>query len=163
MNIVILSVCQFFHILATVVWIGGMAMILLVILPGARNSLDAKNMGEVMKEVARRFTPMANASIVILVITGLLIGHVEKGFFGFGTWETHWKALLVLKHLVVAAMVAIHFYRGMVLQPRIARLASQANTSFQVPNLQKFSRRLVKINFGFGIFVLLLSGILSSL
>jgi uncharacterized membrane protein len=116
-----------------------------------------------MKEVARRFTPLANASIVVLVITGLLIGHVEKGFLGFGTWETHWKAVLVLKHLVVAAMVAIHFYRGMVLQPRIARLASQADTSFQVANLQKFSLTLVKINFGFGILVLLLSGILSSL
>lgn len=163
MNIVIVSICHFFHLLATVVWIGGIAMILLVIIPGARNSLDAKNMGEVMKEVARRFTPLANASIVILVITGLLIGQVEKGFFGFGTWGTHWKAVLVFKHLVVAAMVAIHFYRGVVLQPRIARLASQANTSFQVPNLQKFSLMLVKINLGFGIFVLLLSGILSSL
>jgi uncharacterized membrane protein len=96
MKTVIVSVCHFLHLLATVVWIGGIAMILLVILPGARNSLDAKNMGEVMKEVARRFTPLANASIVILVITGLLIGHVEKGFFGFGTWETPGKAVLVL-------------------------------------------------------------------
>ncbi len=163
MKTVIVSVCHFFHLLATVVWIGGIAMILLVILPGARNSLDAKNMGEVMKEVARRFTPLANASIVVLVITGLLIGHVEKGFFGFGTWETHWKAVLVLKHLVVAVMVAIHFYRGMVLQPRLARLASQADTSFKVADLQKFSLMLVKINLGFGIFILLLSGILSSL
>jgi uncharacterized membrane protein len=138
-------------------------MILLVILPGSRNSLDAKNMGEVMKEVARRFTPLANASIAVLVITGLLIGHLEKGFFGFGTWETQGKAMLVVKHLVVAVMVAIHFYRGIILQPHLARLASQADTSVQVANLQKFSLMLVKINFGFGIFVLLLSEILSSL
>jgi uncharacterized membrane protein len=163
MNTIIVSVCHFFHLLATVFWIGGIAMILLVILPGARNSLNAKNMGEVMKEVARRFTPLANASIVVLVITGLLIGHLDKGFFGFGTWETRWKAVLVLKHLVVAVMVAIHFYRGLVLQPRLARLSSHADTSVQVANLQKFSLGLVKTNFGFGIVVLWLSGILSSL
>ena len=65
MNILILSFSHFFHLLATVVWIGGIVMILLVILPGAKTALESLPIqGKLMKDVVKRFTPMANIIFV---------------------------------------------------------------------------------------------------
>src|SRR3990172_6232310 len=49
MNILILSLCHFSHILATVVWIGGIVMILLVILPGAKAVLESPMQSRLLK------------------------------------------------------------------------------------------------------------------
>jgi uncharacterized membrane protein len=69
MNLFISTLSHFLHLLATVVWIGGIVMILLVILPGARAALESPPMiGRLMKAITRRFTPMANISILDIEI-----------------------------------------------------------------------------------------------
>ena len=73
MNILILSLCHFSHILATVVWIGGIVMILLVILPGAKAVLESPMQSKLMKDVVKRFTPMANISILLLIVTVIFL------------------------------------------------------------------------------------------
>ena len=77
---------------------------------------------------------------------------------------------LFIKHLLVALMIVIHFYRGLILNPKIGRLSSQVNESQVTPSLssqvvmlQKFSLNLVKTNFVLGLIVLLFTGILLSL
>lgn len=52
------------YVIATVVWIGGILITLLVILPGSKTALGSQRMvGKLMKEVAKRFTPMAIISL----------------------------------------------------------------------------------------------------
>lgn len=83
MRLVILSLSHFLHLLATVVWIGGIVMILLVILPGAKAALRSVPMvSRLMKEITKRFTPMANISILVLIVTGIVIVLYEKNFTG---------------------------------------------------------------------------------
>ena len=63
------------------------------------------------------------------------------------------------QHIIVLGMVVIHFYRGLLLNPKIAKTESASEKMI----LQKLSLNLVKVNFGLGIVVLLLSGITAAL
>lgn len=65
--------------------------------------------------------------------------------------------ILIMKHVLVFVMVAVHFYRGLVLAPKIARTETVSEKTL----LQKLSLNLVKVNFCLGVMVLLLSGIMS--
>ncbi len=74
MDLWILSLSHFLHISATVIWIGGIFMTLLVILPGSKAALEsAPLVGKLMKEVGQRFTPLANMSILILIVSGFIL------------------------------------------------------------------------------------------
>jgi uncharacterized membrane protein len=171
MSLFILSLSHFLHLLATVVWIGGIMMILLVILPGAKESLESASMvRKLMKDITKRFTPMANISILVLIVTGIVIVNYEQNFTGFLDFTNPWNAVMFMKHFLVALMVIIHFYRGLILNPKIGRLSSkliesqgESPLSSRVTRLQKFSLDLVNANLVLGMIVLIMTGISLSL
>lgn len=155
----VLPVTHLLHVFGTVVWIGGMLMILWVILPASKAGLESPLMvGNVMKEVAKRFTPLANTSILLLILTGIIIFYYDKNYTSLFDLKNRWNLMIALKHFLVAIMVIIHFYRGLILNPRIEKASSQPN-EIQPARLKKRSLDLVKTNFALGIIVLLLTGI----
>lgn len=167
MKILVLSLSHFFHLLATVIWIGGIFMVLLVILPGAKASLESPPLaGKLMKEITGRLTPMINTSILVLIITGPIIGHLGRNMTNPLEFYNHWTPIMGVKHLLVVSMVVIHFYRGWLLTPKIGSLSAQAEGSpsltSQVAGLQELSLNLVKANFVLGLAVLLITGVLMS-
>ncbi|MGQ9469701.1 MAG: hypothetical protein ACUVTD_07800 [Nitrososphaerales archaeon] len=58
--------------MATVIWIGGMATNLLVLLPSMREALEPPIMGKLMGSVMKRFRPLVYASMIILVASGIV-------------------------------------------------------------------------------------------
>mgnify|MGYP001592191778 CR=1 FL=1 len=154
----ILTTIYWFHLIATVTWIGGITFILFIVIPSAKQVLGAEA-GKLMGEISKRFTPIANYSILFLIVTGIALTGLNKQFLGIGIFENKWTWILTLKHIIVLVMVVIHFYRGWVLTPKIGRVDSATEKT----NLQKLSLSLVKVNCGLGIMVLLLSGITSVL
>jgi uncharacterized membrane protein len=158
MKDLILIACYWLHLIATVVWIGGITFILFIAIPSVKHVLGGEA-GKLMGEISKRFTPLANYSILFLVITGITLTGLNKQFLGIGVFENKWTLILAIKHIIVLSMVVIHFYRGLALNPKIARTES----AIEKTNLQKLSLNLVKVNFCLGIMVLLLSGITSVL
>lgn len=140
-----------FHLTATVIWLGGIAFILLVALPSARQILRG-DAGGLMAEITRRFTPMANLSILILLLSGIFLMAINGNISGEDSTGGHGTALL-LKILLFLLMAGVHFYRGKVLAPRIAKTQADGEKA----SLQKLSLNLVWLNFGSGLAVLLLS------
>ena len=155
MRELILVTSYWMHLVATIIWIGGITFILFIAMPSSRQVLGA-DAGKLMGEIAKRFTPLANYSIAFLVITGIVLAGLNKEFSGFGILKNNWTMVLTLKHILVFGMVSIHFYRGLVLAPKIKRTTSDTDKA----TLQKLSINLVKVNFGLGMLVLLLSGII---
>jgi len=153
MDTVIVSILHLLHIMGAIIWIGGILMILLVVLPGAKSLESAAMTGRLMKEVARRFTPLANLSIFILAATGTLLLFYDHNLSIF---QDSQGVLLAAKIFLVSGMVIIHFYRGLLLNPRIEKLSPQDS---QTAKLKKFSLNLVKTNFALGIAVLVLTTI----
>ncbi len=156
MRELIMAALYWFHLMATVIWIGGIGFILFVAIPSSRQALGSEA-GSLMAEISRRFTPLANYSIMVLVATGIGLTVLGGGFSGTGFFADNRALVLTLKHILVFGMVVVHFYRGLVLNPRIGRAPSAGERT----SLQRLSLNLVKANFVLGVMVLLLSGITS--
>ena len=138
-------------------------MILLVLLPSAKNSLQSAPMiSGLMQEITKRFTPIANIGIFVLIVTGIVTASYDKNFSEIFDLGNRWNLVMYLKHLLVALMVVVHLYRGLILNPRIDRLSSQVDES-QISNLRRYSLGLVKANLILGVLVLVVSGILTSM
>ncbi|KJR99221.1 MAG: hypothetical protein VR65_17635 [Desulfobulbaceae bacterium BRH_c16a] len=162
MDLWIVSLSHFLHISATVVWIGGIFMTLLVILPGSKAALEsAPLVGKLMKEIGQRFTPLANMSILILIVSGLPLLYANRNSTSFGDPSTILNFVIFYKLAFVAVMVCIHLYRGSILNKKIIVSATQGNEE-KTAGLRKLSLDLVRINLILGIAVLLLTAVLIS-
>ena len=154
----LLTVTMWVHLLSAVVWIGGIFFILYVALPVAGKILDQP--GKIMGPLSKRFVPLANISIFLMITSGIILSIASHEFSGPGVLSGPRAKSLAVKILLVAIMTSIHFYRGLILTPRVARLSSAGGHPEKVQKLQKFSLNLVKLNFFLGVIVLLVTGIL---
>lgn len=148
--------CYWIHLVATVLWIGGIIFIIFIVIPSSRQVLGAES-GKLMGEISKRFTPLANYSIILLFVSGIVLAGLNNQFSGVRILESNWTMALILKLVLFFSMTAIHFYRGLVLAPKMMRTATQTEKTA----LQKLSINLVKVNFTLGLSVLLLSGAIS--
>ncbi len=57
---------------------------------------------------------MANISILVLIVTGVVFISHEKNFTGFLDFKNPWNLVMLLKSSLVAVMIIIHFYRGLI-------------------------------------------------
>ena len=156
MREILLVAIMWLHLTATVIWLGGITFILLVTLPSARQVLRGEA-GGMMGEVTRRFTPMANLSILFLLLSGIFLMAINGNISGEALTGGHGMAML-LKILLFLLMAGVHFFRGKVLASRIANTQSDGEKS----RLQKLSLNLVWLNLGSGLAVLLLSAFVAT-
>lgn len=145
---------RWLHLVATLVWLGGISFLLLVAIPSARRILGPAA-GELLNEISRRFTKLANASIALLLVTGAVMMALAGRPGGAPAPESAWSLTLVVKHALFLIMVLVHFFRGLALAPRIRRITEEAEKQA----LARLSLNLVKLNWGLGMLVLLLSSL----
>jgi uncharacterized membrane protein len=154
MNIII-AIIDWFHLLATVVWIGAMIILMLIIIPSARATLKDKNtFKEFMNLIGKKMTFLVNISIILLILTGIALGIL------LDVVTADWIVLLILKHIIVLAMVTIHICRIKIIAPRIGRRVKEDPSSREFLKLKTLQINLVWVNLTLGIIVLLFSVIL---
>ena len=158
MKELILITCYWSHLVATVLWVGGIIFILFFAMPSSKQVLGAES-GRLMGEISKRFTPAANMSIIVLVMTGAVLAGLNRQYSGIAFLANSWSSALTVKSILVFGMIAVHFYRGMVLAHKIMRTTAETEKK----SLQKLSLNLVRVNFALGLLVLLISGSLSIL
>ena len=103
------SVVNFFHLLATVIWIGGMMFIQLVLQPSL-GLVEPKEGGKLYGIVARRFSVTAWICVLVLLVTGY-IKTPERMFFDFSYSPAIFlavKHILVLLMIIVGLVIALH-------------------------------------------------------
>lgn len=146
-----ISFFTWLHLLSAVIWVGGIIFILYIAIPSSRQVLGPEA-GKLMGEVSKRFSPVANYSILLLVVTGVALTWLKGYFQGSFLFESVQPFTITLKYLLALSMIGIHFYRGLLLAPKIAKAEPS-----QRPALQKRSLSLVKVNLWLGVLILLLS------
>ncbi len=108
MNPSVLAISYFFHLLATIVWIGGLALLVLVVWPAAARTLgDDPRWPELLAELRRRFTPLANLSLVVLIVTGLFQTGGDPNYNGLLVFDNAWSRAILLKHIAIAGMILV--------------------------------------------------------
>ena len=146
------------HLGAALFWIGGIAFILFIALPSSKKVMGSDS-GRIMGEIAGRFGPLANWCILILISTGVALTALSSRYEGAIPPQNSWTVALLVKVALVSVMVAIHFFRGLILSRIITRTEDDSRKSV----LQKLSLDLVKVNLALGTVILLLSGAMSYL
>ena len=82
-NLVILTLMNWAHLFATVVWFGAMTTMFFMILPAAKVALEPPVMGKFMGILAKKMKTAVYISIFILVVTGALIAALNPSEAGF--------------------------------------------------------------------------------
>ena len=130
------------HILAAVVWIGGMVFLGANLIPILRRSATAQGQyAELIRLTGTRFRNVGWACLVILVLTGLVnltrwgVGVGELSSAGF--WATPWAHVLATKLALVAVVLAISAVHDFVTGPRATRAMREAPGSKEAGRLRR--------------------------
>jgi uncharacterized membrane protein len=172
MSSTVLAILYAVHLLAAVIWIGGLVLLFLVVIPGTRrvfgNLQAAEPSGQkaaeaLLTELERRFTPLANLGLVMLVATGMLQMSVDENYDGFLQLSNTWAWAMLFKHVVVVGMALIAAYVALVLEPERRRLQilAAANSPDEESN-QRLARRRVRfatLNLACGLLTLLFTAV----
>lgn len=96
----ILAVSYFFHLIATVVWLGGLAVYVLLIFPEGALLPDA-----LRARIRKRFLPLTNFSLVVLIFTGLTQMVGDPNYDGVLQFTNTWSLVILFKHVVIVGML----------------------------------------------------------
>ncbi|WP_457557177.1 CopD family protein [Candidatus Harpocratesius sp.] len=153
------------HDLFSAVWIGGLIIMALIVLPLLKQQMMASKKQEsgskpIVKKVnplmvfQKRLQILVWISMIALLITGLLLSRAAK--LSPVPVTSTYSTLLLIKHVIYGVMIAIGLLRGFLLQVSF----SDSNPN---PKAQKLAYLLVYVNFGLGIITIFLSGILPAI
>lgn len=84
------------HVLAVVLWIGGVAMVTLVLLPAVRRFKTPQEQVAFFEQLEGRFAAQARVTTLLAAISGFYMLHV-----------TGWQRLLIPKFWWIHAMIAV--------------------------------------------------------
>jgi uncharacterized membrane protein len=153
-----LALTYWLHLLATVSWVGSLAAISFLILPAMQRSLNPETQLVFLEAMQKRLEPIAWFSMSLLVLTGLFQMSVNPHYDGFLSVSTQWSLAILTKHLLGIVMVVVSAIQTWEVIPAIRRAIVRSKKSQNADELELLRRRetrLLRINFGLSILILL--------
>lgn len=155
----IMAISYFFHLIATVVWIGGLVALTVLVWPEARRVLASNPALESLRDrLHRRFMPLANFSLVVLIVTGLIQMTGDPNYDGVLQFTNEWSRVMLLKHIAILGMFGCGLALQFVVAPALQRVQLLAERGKDDPaeasRLRRREARLTWINLALGILVL---------
>jgi putative copper export protein len=119
-----LALSYFAHLIATVIWIGGLVTLTVFVWPETKRVLaDSPAIYDFLARLRKRFIPLTNFSLVVLVFTGFVQMTANKYYDGVLKLNNDWSRLLLFKHLAIFGMVIC----GLVLQYSVTPALERAS------------------------------------
>lgn len=154
-KIIIFALVSFFHDLFTAIWIGGLIVTALAFMPAVKEALGAgPQVKKVMAAFQKRQSAWVYASMVGLILTGLLMTNRSSEFEAFFAFGNPYSAALSIKHILVLVMIGISLYRTLVL--------GRARSGLK-PTKERLNMQLLLVNASLAVAVLLTSGFVAAL
>jgi uncharacterized membrane protein len=160
-----LSIAYWFHMLATVLWIGGLTALSIIVLPAAKKVLNPKDFANFLTAMQKRLDPLGWFSVIVLLTSGMLQMSSSSNYDGFLKIEGAWASSILIKHILFAIMVFISGYITWGLLPALRRAALLQDRGKDDHNLQSLQNREVfflRLNLFLGVLVLLMTAIARS-
>lgn len=160
-----LTIAYWLHMLATVIWIGGLAAMALVVLPAARRVLEPAGYAALLEAMQRRLDPLAWLSLAVLVATGMFQMSANPNYVGFFAVDNRWAMAILIKHLVFGIMVAASAYQTWGLLPGLRRIALRQARGLATPEVEGLRKReklLLSVNLVLAVIVLALTAVARS-
>lgn len=162
----VLALSYFLHLVATIIWIGGLALLVVVVWPAAARLRSANtDLGAALRFLAAlrtRFNPLANISLIVLIVTGLIQMASNPHYKGFLQISDDWARAIFAKHIAVLGMivvgVALQAWVGPALE-RASLLRMRGGSTTDLERLERRERLLTALNLVLGVVVLLFTAI----
>jgi len=152
-----IAITYWLHLLATVAWIGAIVATSILFLPAASKTLKPIDHLALIDAMQKRLEPIAWFCMSLLLLTGLFQMSVNPHYDGFVSTSTQWSLAILIKHILGIFMVVASAIQTWEVIPSIRRLLIKKNNASdeQVIQLQKRETRLLRINFGLSLLILL--------
>lgn len=151
--------------LATVVWLGGLAALALIVFPAARRIMDADAFAKLLDAIQHRLDPVAWLSLAVLIATGMFQMSANPNYSGLLAIDNRWAAVILLKHIVFGGMVIASAYQTWGVLPGLRRLALRQARGLDAPELETLRKRettLLTANLALAVIVLALTAMARS-
>ncbi len=152
-----LGLTYWLHMLATVLWLGGLAAVTLLILPAAKRSLDANAQAALLEAIQRRLDPLGWFSLALLLATGMFQMSANPNYGGFLAISGRWAVSLLIKHLLFGLMIVVSAAQTWWLLPALRRAMLRQRRSgdgTETASLRRRETLLLNINFILAILIL---------
>ena len=139
------------HLLAAVIWVGGMFFAYMALRPVAASLLDPPIRLPLWSQVFHRFFPWVWTSVLVLVGTGFWM--IFAVFGGMGRVGMHVHAMMALG--IVMILIFLHIYFGPF--RRLRQAVSENDWPAGATDLNRI-RHLVAVNLVLGLLVVAIAG-----
>lgn len=160
-----LSIAYWLHMLATVLWIGGLTALSLIVLPAANKVLNPGDFANLLAAMQKRLDPLAWFSVIVLLASGMLQMSSSPYYEGFLEIQGIWASSILIKHILFAIMVFISGYITWGLLPALrqaALLQAHGRDDHNLQSLQNRETFFLRLNLFLGVLVLLMTAIARS-
>jgi uncharacterized membrane protein len=157
-----LALAYWLHMLATIAWIGGLAAVVLLVLPAAHKNLPEEAFPGFLESVQKRLDPLGWLSLAVLAGTGLFQMSASPNYQGLLAIDNPWAAAILVKHLAFLGMIGVSAFLTWGILPQLRRLALKRAKGKETPEAASLERReilLLRINFILGVIILGLTAI----
>ncbi len=160
----VLAIFYWLHMLATVIWIGGLAAVSLIVLPAARKTLEAPAFSALFSRIQARMQQVGWLSLAVLIGTGMFQMSASPFYKGFLAISNEWAVAILSKHLLVGLMILVSAYVTWGVLPAIQRAAllraaGRPVSDDRVLALQTREVNLLRANLALSVIVLLLTAL----
>ena len=152
-----LSLAYWLHMLATVVWIGGLVSLVILVLPAAKRVLEPDVFAQFLEALQRRLDPLGWLSLSVLLATGLIQMSANPNYDGFLTFSNRWATSILIKHVLFIGMIAVSAYMTWGLFPALRRnalLKAKGGDTLDGGKLEKRESFLLRLNLILSVLIL---------
>lgn len=150
---------RWLHLLAAIVWIGGMLFLALVLMPALRDLEDPKLRSQLVSLVGRRFRTVGWIAIGVLITTGIL-NVMRLGVSPLALLDTRFGTILGLKLALVSVMIVLSGVHDFILGPKLTSSNPMPGGTGS-EGLRRTVVTLARVNLLVGITIVLLGLMLS--
>jgi uncharacterized membrane protein len=146
------------HMLATVLWLGGLAIFSLIILPSVRQTLKAGDFRGWFAVMNRRLDSIGWFSVGLLTFTGLVQMDANPNYLGLFDISNQWGQAICLKHIAFGGMIGVSAYITWGVSPALAR-ATLIKQGVAERRHEVHLQRLTAVNLILGVAVLVFTAL----
>jgi uncharacterized membrane protein len=160
-----LAIAYWSHMLATVLWIGGLAVLAILVLPAAYKTLDTGAFCRLLENLQKRLDPLGWFCIALLLVSGMFQMSANPHYDGFLAIQSVWAWAILVKHALFGVMVVTSGMMTWGVLPALRREALRFAGGKEVAGLEKRQRKsimLMQVNLVLGILVLFFTAIARS-
>ncbi len=166
MSDTLLALSFFFHLVATIVWLGGLVFMIVIVWPETRALIARQDQSgallDLLDRLRKRFYPLANLSLVVLIVTGLFQMGKNPHYDGLFQFTNDWTRAILLKHVAILGMLIAGVLLQWSVMPALDRanlLVRRGKESPDLERLQRRERQLLVVSGILGIVVLFFTAV----